>query len=135
MTTTNQFSTKFNRRTILSTLWIVLMINMLKADILGLFIPGTVDNLVEFAGDTPVETLMLGGAIMMEICILMVIFAQILPYKINRWANIGVAIFTIIFVIGGGSWLPHYIFVATVEIILALIIIWFAWNWKKDTVM
>lgn len=121
-----------DRRTILSTLWIVVMLNMLKADILSLHIPGMLDELAEFAGDTPITQLMLGGAIMMEISIAMIILSRVLPYKVNRWANILISLITIAFVVGGGSTYPHYIFIAAVEVICLVLIIWAAWQWKNE---
>lgn len=72
MITSRKTTEKLDKRVLLSTLWIVVMINMLKADILSLFIPGIVDELVQFAGETPIPQLMLGGAIMMEISIVMI---------------------------------------------------------------
>jgi len=127
-TVTNKMDTKV----LLSALWIVVMINMLKADILSLFIPGTLDELVRFAGETPITQLMLGGAIIMEIAIAMIILSRVLPYRVNRWANIITGVLMIVFVIGGGSSYPHYIFIATVEVICLLIIIWNAWKWTGD---
>ena len=118
-------------KTLLSTLWIVLMINMLKADILSLYIPGTLDELAKFAGETPITQLMLGGAIMMEISIVMIFLSRILKYKANRWANIIVGIMTILFVVGGGSPYPHYIFIATIEVLCLLLIIGIAWKWRN----
>ena len=122
---------KIDTRTLLSTLWIVVMINMLKADILSLYIPGVLDELVEFAGDTPITQLMLGGAIMMEISILMILLTRILPHRPNRWANMVTSIITMVFVIGGGSSYPHYIFIATVEVLCLLAIFWIAWQWSS----
>ena len=118
-------------KTLLSTLWIVVMINMLKADILSLYIPGTLDELAKFAGETPITQLMLGGAIMMEISIIMIFLSGILKYKANRWANIIVGIITILFVVGGGSPYPHYIFIATIEVLCLLLIIGIAWKWRN----
>ena len=118
-------------KTLLSTLWIVVMINMLKADILSLYIPGTLNELAKFAGETPITQLMLGGAIMMEISIIMIFLSGILKYKANRWANIIVGIMTILFVVGGGSPYPHYIFIATIEVLCLLLIIGIAWKWRN----
>ena len=56
---------KIDTKVLLSSLWIVVMINMLKADILSLFIPGAAEELARTAGDTPIPLLMLGGAVMM----------------------------------------------------------------------
>jgi hypothetical protein len=53
----------------------------------------------------------------------MIYFSRVLPYKPNRWVNIIAAIFTIIYVIGGGSATPHYIIVAGIEVIICLVII------------
>lgn len=118
-------------KVLLSTLWIVVMINMLKADILSLYIPGALDEMAEFAGGTPITQLMLGGAIMMEISIVMIILSRVLRYQVNRWANIIASVITIAFVVGGGSTYPHYLFIAAVEIVCMLLIIWFAWKWTN----
>ena len=115
----------------LSTLWIVVMLNMLKADILSLYIPGALEELAEFAGQTPITHLMLGGAIMMEIPIAMIFLSRILKYRANRWANIIASAITILFVIGGGSTDLHYIFFATVEVLCMSLIIWYAWRWPN----
>lgn len=120
-----------DRRMLLSTLWIVVMINMLKADILSLYIPGAADELAQFAGDTPISQLMLGAAVIMEIAIVMIVLSHVLSARVNRWANIFVAVLMIAFVVGGGSTYPHYIFIAAVEIVCLLLIIWIAWRWPR----
>ena len=71
----------------LSTLWVVVMFNLLAADILSLYIPGALEEMAEFAGETPITQLMLGGAIMMEIAIAMIFLSRVLKYRANRWAN------------------------------------------------
>ncbi len=123
---------KLNTRTKLSTLWIVVMLNMAYADILSLNIPGAHEKLVEFAGSTPISHLMLVGAVVIQIPIFMIFLSRILNYKINRTMNIGAAIITGIFVVGGGSLYPHYIFIATIEVICLLLVIWTAWKWKPN---
>jgi hypothetical protein len=85
---------------------------------------------VQFAGATPIPQLMLGAAVIMEIAIVMIALALVLPYRLNRWANIVVAVLMIVFVIGGGSTYPHYIFIAAVEVISLLLIIGIAWRWR-----
>ena len=117
--------------TLLSTLWIVVVINMLKADILSLYIPGAAEELARTAGDTPIPLLMLGGAIMMQISTLMILLSRVLPYGLNRWANIVTSIITIAFIVGGAASYPHYLFLATVEVICLLLIVWFAWKWRN----
>lgn len=46
---------KMDRQVLLSILWIIIMLNMLKADILSLYIPGAVDELVKLAGETAIR--------------------------------------------------------------------------------
>ena len=113
----------------LSMLWIVVMFNMLKADILSMYIPGALEEVVEFAGDTPVTQIMLGAAIIMEISIAMIFLPWVLKYRINRWANIIVGVLTIVWIWAGGATYPHYIFIATVETVCLLLIVWYAWKW------
>jgi len=115
----------------LSTLWVVVMFNMLAADILSLYIPGVHEELAEFAGETPITQLMLGGAIMIEIPIVMIFLSRILKYRANRWANIIAVAITIVYVIGGGSTHPHYIFLATIEVVSMLLIVWYVWKWPN----
>jgi hypothetical protein len=124
---------KINTKVLLSTLWIVVMINMLKADILSLYIPGAADEMAKTsaATGTPIPFLMLGGAIMMEISIAMIILSRVLSFKVNRWVNIIVSLITIVFVVGGGVSYPHYLFIASMEIICLLLVIWFAWKWRN----
>ena len=132
MNTNGNTSKRIDTKVLLSTLWIVVMINMLKADILSLYIPGALDELVKFAGETPIPLLMLGGAIMMEISIIMIVLSRVLKYKVNRLVNIITAIITIAFVVGPGSSYPHYIFIATIEVVCLLLIIWNAWKWSEQ---
>ena len=129
MDTGGKTTGKIDVKVLLSTLWIVVMINMLKADILSLYIPGAADEVAKTAGGTPIPLLMLGGAIMMEISIVMIILTRILKYGLNRWANILAGITTIAFIVCGGATYPHYIFIAVVEVICLLLIIWNAWKW------
>ncbi|MEZ4726920.1 MAG: DUF6326 family protein [Caldilineaceae bacterium] len=132
MNTNGTFTKTIDTKVLLSTLWIVVMLNMLKADILSLYIPGAAEEVVKTAAATgaSIPQLMLGGAVMMEIAIGMIILARVLPYGVNRWANIMASLITIVFVIGGGVTYPHYVFIATVEVICLLLIIWKAWQWR-----
>ena len=129
---TNGKTSKLNTKVLLSTLWVVVMVNMLKADILSLYIPGATDELARIAGETPIPQLMLGGAIMMEISIVMIILSRVLKYRANRWANIITSIITIVFVVVGRASYPHYTFIMTVEVICLLLIIWNAWKWSSS---
>jgi hypothetical protein len=133
MNTSVNPSKKIDTKVLLSTLWIVVMINMLKADILSLYIPGSAEELARTSASAgaSIPQLMLGGAIMMEISIVMILLSRVLKYNVNRWVNIIAGIITIVFVVGGGASYPHYIFIATVEVICLVLIIWNAWKWHN----
>jgi hypothetical protein len=79
------------------------MFNLLKADILSLFIA--------------------------EIGIVMIILSCTLKYRLNRWVNLIVSPFYIAIIVGGVPY-PYYMFIATVEAICLLLIIWNAWTWN-----
>jgi hypothetical protein len=113
----------------LSMLWIVVMFNMIFADILSFMLPG----FLEEAGEIQVtQGLLLVFAIILEIPIAMILLSRALKYRANRWANIIASVITIAFVIGGGSTYLHYIFFATIEIVCMLLIVWYAWKWPKQ---
>jgi hypothetical protein len=124
---------KLDTKVILSTLWIVVMINMLKADILSLFIPAMAEELAMTSVSTgaSIPQLMLFGAIMGQLGIAMIILSRVLKYGINRWVNIVVGIVTIAYIWVGMTSYPHYIFIATVETLCLLLIVWFASTWRN----
>lgn len=128
------FAKKIDTKVLLSTLWMVVMINMLKADILSLFIPGATNEVVKTAASASasIPQLMLVGAVMGQLGIAMIILSHVLRYGINRWANIVVAIVTLAYIWGGMASYPHYIFIASVESLGLLLIVWFAWTWRSE---
>ncbi len=130
---TNVTPAKIDTKVLLSTLWVVVMINMLKADILSLNIPGAAEEVAKFSASAgaSIPQLMLVGAVMGNLAIAMIILSRVLKYGINRWVNIVVGIVTIAYIWGGMSFYLHYIFIATIETICLLLIIWFAWNWRN----
>ncbi|GHT78528.1 hypothetical protein FACS189464_2130 [Bacteroidia bacterium] len=114
----------------LSILWIVVMVNMIFADIFTILVELVYKNTMEgLPGE--VKSVMAIAAIVTNVPILMIYFARVLPYKSNRWINIIAAIFTIIYVIGGSSATPHYIIIASIEVIILFIIIVKSWKWKN----
>jgi len=125
---------KVDTKVMLSTLWIVVMINMLKADILSLFIPDAVSEVERTAASVgaTIPQLMLAGAVMGQLGIAMIVLSRVLKFGINRWTNIVVAIVTLAYIWGGMASYPHYIFIAIVESLCLLLIVWFAWAWRHE---
>lgn len=124
---------KIDTKVLLSTLWIVVMINMLKADILSLFIPGAAEEVARTSANAgaSIPQLMLVGAVMGQIGIAMIVLSRVLKYGINRWANTVASLVTIAYIWGGAASYPHYIFIASVETLCLLLIIGFAWTWRN----
>ncbi len=112
----------------LSTLWVVVMFNMVFADILTFIKPGALQEL--WAGQAGVHItpgLLLVFALLLEIPIAMIFVSRILKPRANRWANTVAAVITTAFVVGGGSLDPHYVFFATVEVACMALIVWSVW--------
>ncbi len=117
----------------LSTLWVVVMFNMVFADILTFIKPGALQEL--WAGQAGVHVtpgVLLGFAILLEIPIAMIFVSRILKPGHNRWANTVAVTITTAFVVGGGSLTPHYVFFATVEIACMALIVWSVWT-RRDS--
>ena len=119
----------------LSTLWIVVMFALLTADVLSAYIPGTTEEMAEFAGEIPIPQLMLVAAILNAIPIVMIYLARVLHRRVSRWANIAAAVVTIVYVVGGGSTYPHYLFLAALEVVSLVAILWYAWRWAEEESM
>jgi hypothetical protein len=117
----------------LSTLWIVVMFNMVFADILSFMMPGALKEIMEgSAGGLAVSGgLLLLFAILLEIPIAMIFLSRVLGRRANRVANVAASVVTMAFVVGGGSPYPHYFFFAGVEVLCMLIIIWWSWKWPR----
>jgi len=130
---TNEKTPKMDTKVKLSTLWIVVMLNMVFADIVGFMNPGALEDIMTGAvGIEITQELLLVFSILLEIPIAMILLSRILKPRANRWANIVASVVTILFVIGGGSTYLSYIFFATVEVACMLLIVWYAWNWPKQ---
>jgi len=124
---------KNDTRTLLSTLWGAVTLSMLKADILSLYIPGSAEEVAKTSAGAGVTIpqLMLGGAIMGELAIVMIVLSRVLKRGVNRWVNILVGAVTIAYIWGGAASYLHYTFIAVVETICLLLIMWNAWTWRN----
>ncbi len=119
-------------KTKLSTLWIVVMFNMLFADILMFMMPEFLETLMTGYSENIkiTQELLLVFALLLEIPILMIFLSRALVPKLNRLFNIFASLITILFIVGGGSLIYHYIFFSAVEVVCLLAIIWYAFQWK-----
>jgi hypothetical protein len=120
----------------LSALWITMMLLYIYADILSLFRPGELDEILKgFMGPFPAtQGSLLVAAIMMMIPAIMVFLSLILKPRLNRGVNIVLGALYILVNIGnviGESW-AYYLLFGVVEIVIASLIIWFAWKWPQQ---
>jgi hypothetical protein len=112
----------------LSTLWVVVMFNMVFADILTFITPGALQDLwAGQAGVTITPGLLLVFAILIEIPIAMIFASRVLKPRANRWTNTGAAVVTTAFILGGGSLSLHYVFFAAVQIACMALIVRSVW--------
>jgi len=119
-------------KNILSAFWIFIMINMAFADIIGFTYPGFMAKLVAggpIDGIVVTPTLLLVGALLLEIPTAMIILSRLLKHGVNRWFNIIAAVITIIYVAGMSSPTVVYWFFCSLEIVTSLVILVLAWKW------
>lgn len=120
----------------LSALWVAMMLLYIYADILSLFRPGQIEKMREgLMGPFPVtQASLLIASILMIIPAVMVFLSLILKLKVNRRVNISLGIlYTLVNInnLIGETWV-YYIFFGVVEIMLTLLIVWYAWTWGKQ---
>lgn len=118
-----------NIRIKLSTLWLIVSINIILADVLSIFVELVNKNTLNIFGE--VKSTMAIAAILLNIPILMIYFSRTLNYRANRIVNILASSITLLFILGGGSLMPHYIVCGSIEVIVLITIIIIAWQWKN----
>ena len=114
------------------------MFLFIYVDYFGLFIPGVLEKIIEgeaaHTGIQVSQVFLLAGITVMMMPSLMIFLSLTLKAKVNRWTNIIVGILQLVLLIGaqiGETWVYH-IFAAVVEVVLLLLIIWYAWTWPKQ---
>jgi hypothetical protein len=129
-----------DRKVLLSTLWIFVMLNYLYADVYTLFFNPVLQKeswqkfLEGFAGSIPItQGFVLLTAVLMETAIAMVILSRVLKHGPNRWMNIASGAFHTLFVtwsLIGDPVTLFYVFFAVLEMACTLLIVWLAIKWK-----
>jgi len=128
---------KINVKMKLSALWVTVMFLYVYADVRGFYETGVIEGLI--AGELGFfqinQVFLLLSAIVMTIPSVMVFLSLTLKPKANRWVNIilgviytGIILLTMLM---PGIW-AHYIVVGSVEVVLTLLIVWYAWKWPKQ---
>jgi hypothetical protein len=118
----------------LSILWVARMLTSIQGDVIRFMEPGMLEAIIGGTLDIPLTEEMLAlMAIMMLIPIFMVFLSLELPYKVNRWANIIVAIAFIV-IDGIGFIIPRPLYENIMGIgyvVFCALIVWYAWKWNN----
>lgn len=120
-----------DRKTVLSTLWVFVVLNYIYGDVaMMIFHPATYQR----AAAKMTDGVMLGAAAFMEVPIAMILVSRVLRYAANRLANIVVgAIFSAFAFVTllPGKAPAFYVFLSAVEIASTVFIVWYAWTWPS----
>ncbi|MDW3193412.1 MAG: DUF6326 family protein [Cytophagales bacterium] len=120
-----------NPQTLISTLWVFILLNMVFRDIHQFGHAGFLEEMMTGVvnGVVITEELMLLGGFLAEIPILMVLLSRILTNQINKWANIVASALTMLVLL---SALPSAdmddLFFLIAELFAFISIIRIAWN-------
>lgn len=133
--TTENEDVKIKVKMKLSALWIAMMFLYIYADHFSLFRTGQIEEMISGRmGPFPVtQGSLLFASILMMIPAVMVFLSLSMKYKVNRWANIILGVlytFVNISNLIGETWI-YYISLGVVEILLTLLIVWYAWKWSN----
>lgn len=127
---------KLNVKVKIAAFWTSFMFLYIYVDYFHLYMPGSIEDILAgkvFKFDITYVFL----TIVMTFVIIptvMIFLSVALPAKVNRWTNIIVATVYIpymLFNLAGEAWL-HMYFAAVVEVILLLLVIWYAWKWPQQ---
>lgn len=131
--------TKVNIKLKISALWITMLFIFAYVDIFWFFQPGIIEGILagQVDGRQINQVFLVFTTVFILIPSFMVFLSLVLKPAINRWTNIIVAmiyaISTLYLAISEASetWV-FYTFSNIIEVILLLLIVWYAWKWPKQ---
>lgn len=122
----------------LASLWAAVMCCYIYGDYFSFYVPGKLDKFLQGQTllDTPVK--LFAASVLMVVPSVMIFLSIALRAPINRWLNIVFGVFytsimVLIAFVSIAPWWSFYVFLAIVESVLTALIVWYAWNWPKDT--
>ncbi|MFC3854177.1 DUF6326 family protein [Salinispirillum marinum] len=123
-----------NPRIVLATLWTTLLMLYLYADVLSLYVPGHLNEMIDgYMGPIVAsQTSLMLAAVLMTLPSLMIVLSLVLSYTANRRSQIGLgALYTLVNVgnVIGEDWL-YYLFFGAVEVVLTVSIVVYAVRWR-----
>lgn len=119
----------------LSALWMSFMFLYIYVDYFHLYMPGSMKDILAgkmYVFDITQVTLLIGLA-SVTIPAMMIFLSIAMSAQVNRWTNMIIAAVYIpytLFNLAGEVWI-HMVLGAITEVILLLLIIYYAWKWPK----
>jgi hypothetical protein len=124
-----------NVRIKISALWTSMLFVFVYVDLFSLYRADFRADLEagEIAGFTVNQSFLVGTTVYVVIPSLMVFCALILRPRVNRIANIALAILYALTIVAGaiGEW-NYYILGSAVEIALLVALVYYAWTWPRE---
>ena len=122
----------------LSALWTSVVFCYLYGDYFELYTPEKIDGLLTGNNVLDEPGKLLAAAMVLAVPSVMVALSILLDARINRILNfIFGSIFTLMMILIGVNsmtpWYSFYVFLAFLESLLTLMIVWHAWKWPKQS--
>ena len=129
--------TKVPVRFKLAALWTSVMFCYVYGDYFELYTPGKLQDMLngEMAIGTVTQGMLVGTTILMAVPSLMIFLSLVLPAVVSRWLNVGAGLFyaaIMLLILFNSAW-AFYMLFATIEIILTLLVVWYAWRWPRQS--
>ena len=122
----------------LSALWAGLMFCFIYNDYVELYQPGKLDQMLhgKMAIWPATQGVLFGTSLVVAIPAVMIVASFLLGPRMVRWLSLGFGVlYTAIDVLTMlDSWW-YYIFFNSIETVLTLLIVWYAWTWPRQQKM
>ena len=101
-----------------------------------LYVPKKVEGLISGANMLDSPTKLFLASVLLAIPALMICLSILLKPGFNRWLNIifGIlytSMMILIAITSISAWHTFYVFLAILESLITLLIVWYAWKWPK----
>jgi hypothetical protein len=127
-------------KTRIVVLWVSATLLYLYGDVIGFYVPGGLERIIDGKlGDwTVTPTWLLGVAVVMSTPAVMAALTVLLKPVASRWLNVvmgslytALILFTMIDAWKFGYY--FYIYLGVVEVLLTLLVVWYALTWPRQT--
>jgi hypothetical protein len=123
----------------LSALWVSVLFCYVYGDFFSLFTPGRIQNLMDgrSGAGTTTPTMLLLYAILMSIPALMIFLSLAMRPAVSRWANVVTGVFftlvmILVVITSIDHWMIFYTYLGVIEIVLTILIVWYALKWPRE---